>query len=326
MANLDITKPEQFNPDKVITLAGKDGKLPANDAEYIMSGIAEKSAIMQSAVYEDMTGLASKTIRYMSKIGDGNWIHEGGRIKTDKPQILEATLVAKKLGVIVPITNEELDYDNGAPLLTADLTQKVQSAFARAFDKAAIFNVDNVFTGQSILEVAQQAGTLTRGEISGATDVLDLEGEIEDAGLNATHFLSTVKNGITRQLAVKVGDTNVPLYDKADQTLDDLPYIKIPRGDGVEFNNLIVGDFDQVRYGTPQDLKFKLLTEATLSSIEGEDGKDINLGEEDMVALRFTASYAFAILNSNAVAGIIAPDQTPDDNTTTTTTSTTLKP
>lgn len=96
---------QSWNPDDVTVFEHKDGTIPDKYNELILKDVMEGSKVMQLAKYEEMDS-KEKKFEYFAKGPGAYWVGEGQKIKTSKPQWLNAKMVAKKLGVIVPCSRE----------------------------------------------------------------------------------------------------------------------------------------------------------------------------------------------------------------------------
>ena len=70
----------------------------------------------------------------------------------------------------------------------------------------------------------------------------------------------------------------------------------------------LIGDWDYARYGILQNIEYAVSTDAQLSTIQGADGKPVNLFEQDMFALRATMEVAYLNVKDDAFA-ILKPKQ-----------------
>ncbi|CDQ20860.1 hypothetical protein SAMN05192559_1083 [Halobacillus karajensis] len=70
----------------------------------------------------------------------------------------------------------------------------------------------------------------------------------------------------------------------------------------MEKGTLYAGNFDQLRYGIPFNIDYKIDESAQLSTITNEDGSPINLFEQEMVALRATMDVGLMIVKDGAFA------------------------
>lgn len=209
---------------------------------------------------------------------------------------------AYKLGVILPVTKEFLNYTYSD--FFEAMKPMIAEAFARKFDEAGILNVgDNPFN-KSIEQSVQTAGNVINGEYN-EDNLLDLEALIENNDYDPNAFISKRTN---RRALSSIVDSvsNERLFEKgkgrnAIDTLDGLPVVNLKSPDYKE-NVIYTGDFNQLFYGIPQRIEYKIDDTSQLSTIKDGNGEPINLFERDMFALRATMHVAVHIADDNAFA------------------------
>lgn len=283
-----------FNPDNVLLQDAKTGAIPQEQGTLVVKEVMSNSVMMQLAQYEEMTK-QEKVFNYLAEGVGAYWVGEGEVIQTSKPQWLTATMKAHKLGVIVPVSREFLQYS--VTNFFNEVRPLIAEAFYKKFDNATILNVDNPFT-QSIEEAVVAADTVIEGDIN--SDNIDAAiGHIEDADLEPNAWISKRSNNSALRTVVDAQGN--PLYDRTAGTLDGSPLIYLP---DLEKGNLYTGDFDKVRYGIPYNLNYAISEEAQLSSIVDENGDPINLFERELIAIRATMDVAFMVLKDDAFAKI----------------------
>ena len=293
-----------FNPDNVLLQEARTGQIPSEQGTLVINDVMQNSVMMQLAQYEEMTK-QEKTFNYLADGVGAYWVDEGEVIQTSKPQWLTATMRAHKLGVIVPVSREFLQYS-----VTDFFTQVrplIAEAFYKKFDEATILGVDNPFA-QSLQDSVTTTGNIVTGEINGET-FFELTDLVNDAGFEVNGYISKTQNrSLLRRIidGVKQGDQVVDpvrLYDRNNNTLDGAPVVELNSSE-MEKGELFAGNFNYVRYGIPYNLNYAISEDAQLSSIVGEDGNPINLFERELIAIRATMDVGFMVLNDNAFAKI----------------------
>src|SRR5690606_13285458 len=234
------------------------------------------------------------------------WVGEGEVIQTSKPQWLTATMEAKKLGVIIPVSREFLQYT--VTNFFNEVRPLIAEAFYKKFDEATILGVDNPFT-QSIQGSIETAEHVVNGDINGDT-FFELTDLINDSGFDVNAFVSKKNN---RSLLRRIVDgfkqedgtitDPVRLYNRSNNTLDSSPVVDID-STHMKKGELFGGNFDYVRYGIPYNLNYSISEEAQLSSIVDENGDPINLWERELMAIRATMDIGFMVLKDDAFAKI----------------------
>jgi len=299
-ANNDVT-PATFNPDNVMMHEHKEGELLNNFTKPVLREVMETSKIMQLGKYQEMDGTEKDFVFWADKPG-AYWVGEGQKIETSKATWLEAKMRAYKLGVILPVTKEFLNYTYSD--FFEAMKPMIAEAFARKFDEAGILNVgDNPFN-KSIEQSVQTAGNVINGEYN-EDNLLDLEALVENNDYDPNAFISKRTN---RRALSSIVDSvsNERLFEKgkgrnAIDTLDGLPVVNLKSPDYKE-NVIYTGDFNQLFYGIPQRIEYKIDDSSQLSTIKDGNGEPINLFERDMLALRATMHVAVHIADDKAFA------------------------
>lgn len=294
-----------FNPDNVLLQDYKTGAIPEEQGTLILKETMTNSVMMQLAQYEEMTK-QKKTFQYLAEGVGAYWVGEGEVIQTSKPQWLTATMEAKKLGVIIPVSREFLQYS--VTNFFNEVRPLIAEAFYKKFDEATILNVDNPFV-QSLQESVTDTSHIVTGDISGDT-FFELTDLVNDAGFDVNAFISKTQN---RSLLRRVVDgftqedgtitDPVRLYNRGTNTLDGSPVADLD-STNMEKGELFAGNFNYVRYGIPYNLNYSISEEAQLSSIVDENGEPINLWERELMAIRATMDVGFMVLKDEAFAKI----------------------
>lgn len=285
---------QTFDPDNVTMYEHKDGTIPKKYNELILKEVMNGSQVMKLAKYEEMDE-KEKEFEYFAKGPGGYWVGEGEKIQTSKPQWMQAKMVAKKIGVIVPCSREFLHYKMSD--FFEKMKSKIAEAFYKKFDEAAILNMDNPFP-QSVEESALATGNLISGGIT-YDNILAMEDALNDEDYDVNAFISTKKNRSTLRNVHKIENGVVveSLYDRGANTIDGLPVADLK---GMERGNLYAGDFDYMYYGIPFGMSYKIDESAQLSTLKNADGTPVNLFEQELAALRVTMDVAFMIVKDEA--------------------------
>lgn len=291
---------QTFNPDNVTMYEHKDGTIPEKYNKLILKEIMNGSKVMQLARYEEMDS-KEKKFEYFAKGPGAYWVGEGEKIQTSKPQWMQATMVAKKLGVIVPCSREFLHYKMSD--FFEEMRPKIAEAFYKKFDDAAILNMENPFP-QSVDESAMAAGNLISGGIT-YDNILAMEDALNNEDYDVNAFISTKRNRSTLRNVHKIENGVIveSMYDRGANTIDGLPVADLK---GLEKGNLYAGDFDYMYYGIPFGMSYKIDESAQLSTLKNADGTPVNLFEQELAALRVTMDVAFMIVKDEAFAKLEA--------------------
>ena len=294
-----------FNPDNVLLQDYKTGAIPEEQGTLILKETMNNSVMMQLAKYEPMTK-QKKTFQYLAEGVGAYWVGEGEVIQTSKPQWLTATMEAKKLGVIIPVSREFLQYS--VTNFFNEVRPLIAEAFYKKFDEATILNFDNPFV-QSLQESITAASHIVTGDING-DNFFDLTDLVNDDGFDVNAYISKKQN---RSLLRRVVDgftqedgtitDPVRLYNRGANTLDGSPVADLD-STNMDKGELFAGNFNYVRYGIPYNLNYSISEEAQLSSIVDESGQPINLWERELMAIRATMDVGFMVLKDEAFAKI----------------------
>lgn len=290
-----------FNPDNVLLQDYKTGAIPEEQGTLILRETMANSVMMQLAKYEEMKK-QKKTFQYLAEGVGAYWVGEGEVIQTSKPQWLTATMEAKKLGVIIPVSREFLQYS--VTNFFNEVRPLIAEAFYKKFDEATILNSDNPYT-QSLQESVEAVDHIVTGDING-DNFFELTDLVNDAGFDVNAFISKKQN---RSLLRRVVDgftqddgtitDPVRLYNRGANTLDGSPVADL-ESNNMEKGELFAGNFNYVRYGIPYNLNYSISEEAQLSSIVDENGEPINLWERELMAIRATMDVGFMVLKDEA--------------------------
>lgn len=300
-----------FNPDNVLLQDAKTGNIPTEQGTLVLKEFMTNSAVAQLAQYEEMTK-PKKEFTYLAEGPGAYWVGEAQRIQTSKATWLTATMEAKKLGVILPVSKEFLNYT------VTDFFTQMQPAIAEAFyvkfDQAALFGVDSPYAaGTSVWErITASGNALEQGSTANLyTDLNGLLALVEDGDNDPNGFTTTRR--FRKDLRGTVDTNNRPIFNDARQgaTADALG-LPIGYADGKSWDydkaQLITGDWKYARYGILQGIEYAVSEDATLTTITDADGEPINLFERDMFALRATMHIGFMTLKEDAFAAL-TPEQ-----------------
>lgn len=254
-----------------------------------------------------------KMVRKGVEIGqltDAYFVGEGQKIGTAKVQSKSYILEARKIAVILPVTEEALNYT--WTNYFDSIKDKIVDLFNKKIDGAAFLGLHNNPFGANVLAAAKKAGNVVSGDIT-LENIYDVEDK-SDKVPNAFVGHRTI-NRILRSIRDDVnGGQHVfekPANPNATGELDGLPYAQLQLQDGQTYpaGTLITGNFNGLVYGIPNgtNLRLKIADQATLSKVQNDgtlDSGDVHLFEQDMQALRAIFEIAVAIPNDEAFAVI----------------------
>jgi HK97 family phage major capsid protein len=291
--------------------------LPDEVSETILRGAAESSVVMRYARSRPMR--AQNVTITEAEVTGANvfWVGEGNRKQTDAPPMADLTwsMSAAELAVIIPL--DENVQDDAEIDLFELYKPAIETAIAQKLDAAALFGVDspvawgangtaifpNIQTAANDFEedVAPTdlellnllAGTgVTPGTPTGALEAIEDDGYDPTGWVAYTRFkarLRGLRDADERFVFGNAVEAGVP------STLFGLP-IEFVKSDVWDQDNshVILGDWDQATVGTRQGIKYKLFDQGVIT--DGAGAVVYSMMENDMVALRVTARYAFKVI------------------------------
>lgn len=286
---------QTFNPQKVLVSEKTDGTLHKEFTDIIMKEVAENSLVMQLGKYHEMDGKQEKTVYVQTDGVSAYWVNETETIKTDKPEVVPVTLRAHKLGIILVASREVLNYT--WEKFFEDMKPQIVEAFYTKIDEAGLLGHETPFAN-SVAKAAKDASKVIGGPVT-YENILKLEDKLLDDDIEINAFVSRVSNRSALRDA-RDGDKKT-IYDKGTNKLDgtvvvDMKSKQFKKGD------LLAGNFDNLIYGVPYNINYKISEDGQISTIKNADGTNINLFEQEMVAIRCTMDIAVMITKTNAFA------------------------
>lgn len=302
--------PQTFNPDNVM-LEESIGKniAAAPFTQEFLSRLVATSKVVQLGQRVEMGN--QRIVRESAGVGelsDAYFVDEGEKIGTAKVEGTDYTLEARKIGVILPVSEEFLTYtwsdyfDEVVPLIVDKFNKKI--------DGASFLGLHNNVFGSNVLDAATGAGNVLNEMIT-TESIYDLE-DVTERQPNAFVGHRTLNRQL-RGLTDGDGVNFERIFDRpasptANGSLDGLPYAQLQLVDGAVYpeNTLITGNFNSLRYGIPNgtQLRLKIGDQATLSTVQnaGPDDGDVHMFEQDMQALRAIFEIAVAVPNGEDFA------------------------
>lgn len=296
-----------FTPDNVLLMDAKTGQVPSESGELILRDFMTNSVVTQLAKAEEMTKPV-KTFTYLADGPGAYWVDEGERIQTSKATWVDAKMEAKKLGVIIPVSKEFLNYTVGD--FFEQMKPAIAEAFYTKFDQAALFGNESPYAaGVSVFENITASGNKVAKGTNETLyqDINDLLALVED-GDNDPNGLTTTKR-FRKDLRGSLDANGLPIFNDArdGETAQALGLpIGYASGKSWDYDKaeLITGDWDFARYGILQGIEYSISEDATLTTIVDENGDPINLFERDLFALRATMHIGFMTLKEDAFAAL----------------------
>lgn len=290
----------------VVMMDQLTGKVPADTTEDIIGEVMHQSAVLRLAKYEEMTKL-EKEFTFLAKGAGAYFVGEGEKIHVDRPIWATGKLVAKKLAVIIPVTNEFLDYT--VKEFFNEYKPKIAEEFAKRFDLASIFGVNSPYPKEAtIWENIEKTGNKIEidslgnlyEEINGTMALVE-EADLDPNGLLTTRRMKSALRGTVDMNKRPI--FNEPTDGSPDSALGLPVSYSVQEAFDREKAEIILGDWDNAIYGIPAGIEYMIADQGEIDMLD-ENGNKINLFQQDMKALRATMHIAFLVTKENAFAGL----------------------
>lgn len=270
----------------------------------------DTSAVLRAFPTVNM-GTKTHTMPVLATIPHAKWVGEtagGDGVKpTAKATWKNKQMVAEELAVIIPVHENTIDDANEDIL--GDIAKLGGQAIAYALDAAVAFGTakPSSWTSPDLFASATAAGNLfqvsaTPGEGDLVGSIFQAAGQLDADGYDPSVFLS--RAGLKYRLSNLRNVDGTPIFlpslSATPGSVDNVAGMGAHwlrgtalDGSGAEvpvWDNAaeaLIVDRDRVRIGIRQDITVKFLDQATVGGI--------NLAENDMVALRFKARYAYVL-------------------------------
>lgn len=287
--------------------------LPRQLAGFIFEDAERGSVVQQLAQKTDLPG-SGVAIPVLTGTPAAGWVAEGGRKPVDEAAVGTRIMDPKKLAVIVPFSEEFLRNDR-TNLFTM-LRPKIASAFAEAFDLAALLGVATPFTTfLGATTNAVELGTRPVAEGGIYRDLVDVIRLVAASGRRRRLTGWAFADEVEATLLGSVDAQGRPILTTVDTATIGNRLLGRPMGytdalptpDNVAAGPLdgvvgIAGDWRKAAYGVGQDISYSISTEA---SIELTNGTVLHLWQDNLVALRAEAEYGFVVDSVQAFARIL---------------------
>jgi HK97 family phage major capsid protein len=290
--------------------------IPEEVQRQIVSSIEEKSAALKLMPHVRMKR-AQQRIPVMSQLPVAYWVagasldaRDIGMKQTTALQWDNVYLNAEEMAVIVPIAKNllsDMDYD-----FWAQIKPKVTEAFGVALDEAIFFGVNAPTTfPTSIVAGAAAAGNEI---LAGAStvdyldDINNAMAKVEEDGFDVTGFWARrqvrakLRGLRDSQKGLLYYPDEAPTADARVGTLFGEPIVFSNAGlsgfvSGATNSSMIGGQWDQSMLAIREDIEMEMFDTGVITDNGTPPIIQYNLLQQDMVALRVTARFAWAIPN-----------------------------
>ena len=291
-------------PDTNYLKDNLSGFVPNPIAQEIIADVTRGSSVLRLSQVQPMESDNKKFPVMVSGPG-AYWVGESERISTSTAQWIFPEIVAKKIGVIIPVTKEKIK-DTTIDVFGA-IRPYISEAFYKAIDSACLFGTNSPFA-KNIYGVAHAGGQ----EIVVGTnakldlDISDVMALVEAKGLDVNGFAADIsfKNSLRKLRDANGNQLYVP--DVNQNTLYAQPIEFGRNGSWDKTKALCIGaDWRYSIVGIRDQIQYEVLREATLNTVTMEDGKPLSLAENDMIALKATMRLGFLPVKETAFALLV---------------------
>lgn len=286
------------------SLTGRDdvaALIPEDVASEVLEAAVESSAAMQllrrvtmSSQQTRMPVLAAMPLAYFVT-GDT------GLKQTTEQQWKNKYLNAEEIAAIVPVPEAVLDDTNFD--IWGEIRPRLAEAIGRTLDAAIFFGTNKPASWPADIVAASVAAgnVFTRGTSTAAAgglaeDINQTMAFVEGDGYDVNGFAT--RTTYKSRLRSARDTTGQKLLDVSTTTIEGSPLIYVMKGlwpSGASSAELIAGDWTEAILGVRQDITYKILDQAVIQ--DGGGVIQYNLAQQDMVALRVVARFAYQIGN-----------------------------
>jgi HK97 family phage major capsid protein len=292
----NVTSSAQFVPEEI--------------AADIVKDVRHSSAVMRLAKKVNQNTL-QKTYNTRVSGPSGYWVDDLERKTADTASWDQINMFAHEIAVIVPV--KERDFIGNPLDVWAEIREDIVEAFAITFDSAALFGTASPYNTDLLQQVAISSNFVVEGTgVDLADDISLTMGKTEAKNYAPNGFLSLMS--IKSRLRGLRTEDDVPIF-QTDLTQNSADRIYgLPTSFYVDANSWnenvtgFVADWNQVHYSIVQGISYKLLTEATLTTVTDGSGNPLSLAELDMVALRATMFAGFRPIKPEGIAALVTSD------------------
>ena len=305
---------QTFSPDTVLLSETLGKEITSEQITNLFTDeLIKTSKLIQLGQKVEMDGKMVRKGVELGELTDAYFVGEGQKIGTAKVQTKSYVLEARKIAVILPVTEEVLNYTWTDYF--ESIKDKIVDLFNKKIDGAAFLGLYSNPFGANVLNAAKTANNVVKGDIS-LENIYAVEdaSEKEPNAFVGHRTINRTLRGIRDNVNGGQHVFTKPANPNATGELDGLPYAQLQLQSGQTYpaGTLLTGNFNGLVYGIPNgtNLRLKIADQATLSKVQNTttDTGDVHLFEQDMQALRAIFEIAVAIPNNEAFAAIEPAD------------------
>jgi HK97 family phage major capsid protein len=285
--------PGVFN--SMVTRGDAAALIPEGEATEIVKLATQESVALSLCRRVNMsTKVVTQPV--LSALAAAYWVNgDTGLKQTTDVGWDGVTLTAEEIAAIVPIP-EAVVADSAFPIWS-EVREAVAAEVAVVLDQAVFSGTNKPASWpEGLAPAAIAAGntnvadsTPDKGGI--ANDIAETFDDVEDDGYDVTAIAA--KRSVRASLRKARGTDGQKLVDVQTGEGLDAPIAYVANGVFTGTTLAVVGDFSLAIVGVRQDLTYKLLDQAVITDDTG--AVLLNLAQQDTVALRVTARFAYAV-------------------------------
>ena len=284
--------------NSIISRTDADSLIPTEQADAVIKAATQESAAL---TLFNRAQLSTKLQRQpvMSALPVAYWVSgDTGLKQTTEAAWAGVDLTAEEIACIVPIP--EAVVDDSSFDVWGEIRPALAEAVAQVLDAACFGGINKPASWPAAIEPAAIAAantvelgtaTVPQGGVVGDLDSCFDQVEADGHNVSGIAAVQALK-GRLRKARDADGQK---LADVASGQHEGAPIHWLLPGVVGATTRAIVGDFSLAICGVRQDLTYKVLDQAVLSDAAGV--VIFNLAQQDMVALRVTARFAYAVAN-----------------------------
>jgi len=289
--------------NNVITRAEVQALIPEDVAAGVLQGVTRESAALSLLPHVPMSSNQQR-IPVISALPTAYFVSgDTGLKQTTEQNWANKFLNVEEIAAIVPIPEAVLDDTSFD--VWGSIRPRLEEAVGRVLDAAIFFgtNAPASWPTNIVAGAIAAANQVTRGTNAAAAggimgDFSDMFATMEADGYDPSGIAATTTyKGKFRQARSTQGDR---LMDSAPDgsSVNGVPVVYPMRGlwpSGAGATEVIALDRAEFMLGVRQDLSYKVLDQAVITDAAGL--VIYNLPQQDMVALRVVARYAWQVAN-----------------------------
>jgi HK97 family phage major capsid protein len=287
--------------NNVISRTDVEALIPEEVSNRLLGGIVEQSAALSLF---PRVPISSATVRMpaLAALPTAYWVNgDTGLKQTTEQSWTSKELVVEEIAAIVPIPEnvlDDTDFD-----VWGSIQPRIEEAIGRVLDAAIFFGTNKPASWPAAIVPAAIAagnvavrGTSTAAEGGVAGDINDLLATVEADGYDPNGIVT--RRTFRSMLRSLRDTTGQKLLDVSTAEIEGIPVRYAMRSlwpTGASAAEMIAGDFSEGMLGVRQDITYKLLDQAVITDAGGL--VVYNLPQQDMVAMRVKARYAWQVAN-----------------------------